>query len=73
MLTKQISEFIENLDIKNLEERFIPGKTFIPASAKKIDKTEIKLMVEASIESWLTTGKFNDQFEKLANFIGIKH
>ena len=31
-------------------------------------------MVEASIESWLTTGKFNDQFEKkLANFIGIKH
>ena len=74
MLTKQISEFVENLDIKNLEERFIPGKTFIPASAKKIDKTEIKLMVEASIESWLTTGKFNDQFEKkLANFIGIKH
>ena len=74
MLTKQISEFIENLDIKNLEERFIPGKTFIPASAKKIDKTEIKLMVEASIESWLTTGKFNEQFEKkLANFIGIKH
>ena len=74
MLTKKISEFVENLDIKNLEERFIPGKTFIPASAKKIDKTEIKLMVEASIESWLTTGKFNDQFEKkLANFIGIKH
>ena len=31
-------------------------------------------MVEASIESWLTTGKFNEQFEKtLANFIGIKH
>ena len=51
MLTKKISEFVENLDIKNLEERFIPGKTFIPASAKKIDKTEIKLMVEASIES----------------------
>ncbi len=74
MFTKKISEFIENLDIKNLEDPFVPGKTFIPASAKKIDKTEIKLMVEASIESWLTTGKFNDQFEKkLANFIGIKH
>ena len=29
-------------------------------------------MVEASIESWLTTGKFN-VVEKLANFIGIKH
>ena len=30
-------------------------------------------MVEAAIESWLTTGKFNAQFEKLADFIGIKH
>ena len=68
MLSKKISDFIDNLDINHLEEEFVPGKTFIPASAKKIDKTEIKFMVEASIESWLTTGKFNAQFEKkLAN------
>ena len=41
MLTKKISEFVENLDIKNLEERFIPGKTFIPASAKKLIKLKL--------------------------------
>jgi len=74
MLSKKISDFIDNLDINHLEEEFVPGKTFIPASAKKIDKTEIKFMVEASIESWLTTGKFNAQFEKkLAKFIGTNH
>ncbi|MEI8631935.1 lipopolysaccharide biosynthesis protein RfbH [Vibrio sp. PP-XX7] len=31
-------------------------------------------MVEASLDGWLTTGRFNEQFEKeLAEFIGIKH
>jgi len=31
-------------------------------------------MVEASLDGWLTTGRFNDAFEqKLADFIGVKH
>ena len=31
-------------------------------------------MVEASLDGWLTTGRFNDQFEvKLAEFLGVKH
>jgi CDP-6-deoxy-D-xylo-4-hexulose-3-dehydrase len=31
-------------------------------------------MVEASLDGWLTTGRFNEKFEKeLADFIGIKH
>jgi CDP-6-deoxy-D-xylo-4-hexulose-3-dehydrase len=31
-------------------------------------------MVEASLDGWLTTGRFNEKFEKeLAAFIGIKH
>jgi CDP-6-deoxy-D-xylo-4-hexulose-3-dehydrase len=30
--------------------------------------------VEASLDGWLTTGRFNDQFEKeLAEFMGVKH
>ena len=35
---------------------------------------ELKYMVEASLDGWLTTGRFNAEFEKkLAAFIGIKH
>eukprot|EP01034_Spumella_vulgaris_P004561 gene4561-5833_t len=31
-------------------------------------------MVEASLDGWLTTGRFNEEFEqKLAKFIGVKH
>ncbi|MBE0472354.1 MAG: DegT/DnrJ/EryC1/StrS family aminotransferase, partial [Methyloprofundus sp.] len=53
---------------------FEPGETVVPPSGKVIGATELQYMVEASLDGWLTTGRFNDQFEKeLAEFIGIKH
>ena len=56
------------------EEVFLPGETFIPASGKVIDHEEISLMVEASLDGWLTTGRFNDDFQKkLSGFLGIKY
>ena len=46
----------------------------VPPAGKLIDAVEIKNMVEASLDGWLTTGRFNFQFEKkLATFLGVKH
>lgn len=53
---------------------FEPGQTMIPPSGKVIDGAELKNMVEASLDGWLTTGRFNDVFEKrLAQYLGVKH
>ena len=53
---------------------FIPGQTFIPPSGKLLGSKELENMVEASLDAWLTTGRFNDLFEKkLAKFIGVEH
>ena len=53
---------------------FLPGMTAIPPSGKLLDAAELKNMVEASLDGWLTTGRFNAAFEKeLAAFIGVKH
>jgi CDP-6-deoxy-D-xylo-4-hexulose-3-dehydrase len=53
---------------------FEPGKTTVPVSGKVIGAAELKNMVEASIDGWLTTGRFNAKFEKrLADFLGVKH
>ena len=53
---------------------FTPGSTVIPPSGKLIDGSEIRNMVEASLDGWLTTGRFNALFEKkLAQFIGIEY
>ena len=53
---------------------FLPGLTAVPPSGKVIAAQELKNMVDASLDGWLTTGRFNAEFEKkLAAFIGIKH
>jgi CDP-6-deoxy-D-xylo-4-hexulose-3-dehydrase len=53
---------------------FIPGKTPIPPSGKLIGAEELQMMVQASLDGWLTTGRFNEQFEvELAKFLGVKN
>ncbi|ANN69097.1 lipopolysaccharide biosynthesis protein RfbH [Bordetella bronchialis] len=53
---------------------FVGGSTPIPASGKVVGTAEMQLMVEASLDAWLTTGRFNDEFEKrLARFLGVNH
>jgi len=52
----------------------VPGERVIPPSGKVIGDTEIMNMVEASLDGWLTTGRFNDAFEReLADFLGTKY
>ena len=53
---------------------FIAGETNIPPSGKFIDAEELKHMVDAALDGWLTTGRFNTQFEQqLAAFLGVNH
>ena len=53
---------------------FDPTSTVVPPSGKVIGGREREYMVEASLDAWLTTGRFNAQFEqKLAEFIGVMH
>lgn len=60
--------------LKFKPEKFDPSRSNIPASGKVLDAQEIKLMVEACLDGWLTTGRFNELFEsKLANYLGVKY
>ncbi len=53
---------------------FEPGMSVVPPSGKVVGAPEMQLMVEASLDAWLTTGRFNEAFEKrLADFLGVKH
>ena len=59
------------INFKNIE--FVAGESEVPVSGKVIGNLELKNMVEASLDGWLTTGRFNEQFQKkLANFLDIK-
>jgi CDP-6-deoxy-D-xylo-4-hexulose-3-dehydrase len=53
---------------------FVPGDTLIPPSGKLLGEEELQNMVAASLDGWLTTGRFNAEFEKkLAAFLGVKY
>ena len=47
---------------------------YIPASGKKLGKEELRNMIEASLDMWLTAGRFNEMFEKsFAKKMGVKY
>src|SRR5450631_1022571 len=61
-------------DIAHRASAFVPGRTPVPPSGKVIGARELELLVESSLDGWLTTGRFNDAFErKLAQFLGRRH
>lgn len=74
-LRSQISSLVEEYKrITFNPSVFFPGVSAVPPSGKLLGGNELKYMVEAALDGWLTTGRFNDAFEiKLADFIGMKH
>ena len=73
-LRSKISSLVKKYsDLEFKKSKFISGKTTIPPTGKVIGDLELQNMVEASLDGWLTAGRFNKEFEKkLAKFIGIK-
>ena len=71
----QISQLVdEYAAIALAPQLFMPGFSVVPPSGKVVGAEELKNMVDASLDGWLTTGRFNAEFEKkLAAFIGVKH
>ena len=74
-LRQQILALVEKYVSEVYSEKpFQPGSCSIPPSGKVIGAGEIKNMVEAALDGWLTTGRFNESFEqRLAAFLGVKH
>ena len=74
-LRKEIASLVkEYAELQYAKKDFEPGKDIVPPSGKVIGSTELQYMVDASLDGWLTTGRFNEQFEKeLGDFIGVKH
>lgn len=74
-LRSEISMLVQQYaDIAYAPKPFVPGQTAVPVSGKVIGAGELKMMVDASLDGWLTTGRFNAMFEqRLAEFLGVKY
>ncbi|MCF3623148.1 lipopolysaccharide biosynthesis protein RfbH [Planktothrix agardhii] len=61
-------------EYKFTHKTFIPGQTYIPASGKVFDDQELVHLVDASLDFWLTTGRYAAEFEqRFAEWMGVKH
>jgi CDP-6-deoxy-D-xylo-4-hexulose-3-dehydrase len=42
---------------------FVPGQTYIPPSGKMVDGDDLANLIDASLDLWLTAGRFSRDFE----------
>ena len=53
---------------------FLGGISTLPVSGKVFDADEMQHLVDSSLDFWLTTGRFAEQFEtQFAKVMGMKH
>ncbi|PIK14694.1 lipopolysaccharide biosynthesis protein RfbH [Halobacteriovorax sp. JY17] len=46
------------------KKKIIPGENYIPASGKVMDEDDMAYLIDASLDMWLTAGRYHKQFEK---------
>lgn len=73
----------ERLEIVELSKRFfhknhknilIPGESYIPPSGKILDGEDMANLIDASLDMWLTSGRYGEEFEReFSKLFGIKH
>lgn len=67
LVTKYYHDFKEN------KEEFKPGNRISYAS-RVFDEKEMQALTDATLDFWLTTGRFSERFEKdFAEWLGIKY
>lgn len=74
-IRKEIFDKVGELyKLRKSQEKFISGKTKIPYAGRVYDEKELITLVDASLDFWLTAGRYAQEFEKkLAEFLGAKY
>ena len=74
-LRKEIFDKVKEFyKLRKNQGKFIPGKTKINYAGRVYDEKEMINLVDASLDFWLTAGKYAAKFEKeFAKFLGLKY
>lgn len=69
----QIQKLISEGFLGQVED-FNPGVSLVPVSGKLLDSSDIGSLVEASLEGWLTAGRFHEDFQRgLARYVSVRN
>jgi len=73
-LRSEIFARVKELYSLKKDEKLVPGTSGIPYAGRVYDEKELISLVDASLDFWLTSGRYAERFEKdLAAFLNTKY
>lgn len=73
-ILQKTREYYELAHKPSREAPFEPGKSRVAYAGRVFDEKEMVNLVDSSLEFWLTTGRYAEQFEQdFARFLGVQH
>ncbi len=68
-----VEKITEKFKLDNFKINIVPGVNYIPPSGKVMDSSDLTNLLEASLDMWLTAGRFANEFEaRFAEFMNQK-
>ncbi len=72
-ILQKTKEYYELVHKPKQEAEFVAGKSRVNYAGRVFDATEMKYLVDSSLDFWLTYGDYSKKFEKdLAKFLGVR-
>ena len=74
-IEQEIFELAEqHFNLKHKKYDFIPEISSVPINGRVFDVKEVKELIKASLDFWLTDGEYSEKFsQKMSKFLGMKH
>ena len=74
-IRRQIHDLVAQYHtLKHAAPAFEPGVSAVPVSGRVYGASDMQMLADSMLDFWLTTGRFNDAFEKrFAERVGAKH
>ncbi|MBQ3290027.1 MAG: lipopolysaccharide biosynthesis protein RfbH [Kiritimatiellae bacterium] len=72
-ILEKTAEYYRLVHRPKQEEAFVPGKSRVNYAGRVFDEREMANLADASLEFWLTYGRWSKKFEKgLADYLGVR-
>ena len=69
-----IRNYYEFAHRTQMRRPFVPGQSTVPYAGRVYGAEEIQALFDAALDFWLTTGRFNEAFERrLSEFVGVRY
>ncbi|MDR3681133.1 MAG: lipopolysaccharide biosynthesis protein RfbH [Flavipsychrobacter sp.] len=72
-IDNDLAPLLRAIAAKNVRRSMVPGTDYIPVTGKILDEDDILYGVDATLDGWLTTGRYAVEFErKFAQYFGSR-